>query len=259
MDQPIGIIDSGVGGLTISNAIIKELPHESIIYLADSKNCPYGGKSSRQIFRLTEKMVEFLLAKDIKLLVVACNTITVTSIDKLREVYPQIPIIGIVPVIKTAAKKSKNKKIGVFSTKATAKSNYQKNLIDKYLQGYEVINIGSSALVPLIEKLDFENAEKVLKKELTVFRIARVDTLALGCSHFPLIKKLIQKNLKKVTVLDSSRAVTRQVKRVLSNNKILSKSQNPSYNFYTTARPETLNFFVNKLTKQGKTERISLR
>ena len=154
--NPIGIIDSGIGGLSITSTIINKLPKESIIYLADSKNCPYGDKSNTEIYNLSKKMINFLVSQKIKLLIIACNTITVTSVDKLRKEYPNLPIVGIVPVIKTAVKKSKNKKIGVFSTKVTAKSKYQKDLINKFAKGFEVLNIGSSELVPLIESSDFE-------------------------------------------------------------------------------------------------------
>jgi len=257
-NRPIGIIDSGVGGLSIAAKLIEKLPHESIIYIADSKNCPYGKKSAKHISELTKKMVEFLLTRQIKLLLIACNTITVTSIEKLRQDYPDLPIIGIVPVIKTAVEKTKNGKIGIFSTFATARSQYQKALINKFAKGYKVINIGSESLVPLIEKLDFKVINQVLKKELKIFQIADVDVLALGCSHFPLIKSEIQKMLPEVLILDSAGAVCRQVQRVLEKNGSLSSSVNSSYTFYTTGDLKVLSFFVKKLTAKGKIERILL-
>ena len=258
MKEPIGIIDSGVGGLTIASVLIKELPNESIIYLADSKNCPYGEKSAQQIYSLTGKMMNFLLKRNIKLLIIACNTITVTCIDKLREDYPNLPIIGIVPVIKTAVKSSRNKKIGVFSTAVTAESKYQKNLIKEFAKDCSVINEGSSRLVPLIEKIDFEGVNKVLSQELRIFKDSKVDVLALGCSHFPLIKNRIQKHLPNVLILDSGDAVVRQVQRILEHNKMLSNSDNASYNFYTTGSLESLKYFVSKLTNKAKLSRISL-
>ncbi|MCL4354543.1 glutamate racemase, partial [Patescibacteria group bacterium] len=168
MNNPIGIIDSGIGGLSIASVLIKGLPKESFIYLADSKNCPYGVKNKDEIYRLTKKMVEFLVKKKIKLLVVACNTITVTSIDKLRKEFKEIPIVGIVPVIKTAREKTQNGKIGVFSTVATANSSYQKDLINKFTKGSTVINYGSSNLVSLIEKGNEKQINKLLKEELKI-------------------------------------------------------------------------------------------
>ncbi len=258
MKEPIGIIDSGVGGLSIASVLIKKLPNESIIYLADSKNCPYGEKSKEEIYNLTKRMARFLLKSRIKLLVVACNTITVTCIDRLRQDYPNLPIVGIVPVLKTAAERTKNGKIGIFSTKATAKSLYQKDLIEKFASNCHVVNVGSSLLVPLIEKLDFESIDKLLKKELKPFKEAKIDTLALGCSHFPLIKVQIQKILPGVLILDSAGAVARQIQRILEHNKMLSNSGDASYNFYTTGSLETLKYFVSKLTNKAKLSRISL-
>jgi glutamate racemase len=258
-NRPIGIIDSGVGGLSVASALIKNFPTESFIYLADSKNCPYGTKSDREIYALSKKMVGFLLAKKIKLLVVACNTITVTSISKLRNEYPNFPIIGIVPVIKTAVERTKNKKVGILSTKVTANSKYQKDLIEKFAKGFEIINIGSESLVPLIEKLDFKAIDEVLKEEAKDIKKSGIDVLALGCSHFPLIKDQIQKCLPKVLVLDSALAVTHQVQRILEHNRLISNNLRPSYDFYTTGDVSVMEHFVNKLTTKGKIERISLQ
>lgn len=257
MNKPIGIIDSGIGGLSIAQVVIENLPKESIVYIADSKNCPYGEKPLEEIYNLTKKMVTFLLKKDIKLLIVACNTITVSTIEKLRKDYPQIPIVGIVPVIKKAAEKTKNKKIGIYSTFVTANSKYQKDLIEKHANNNQVINAGSSELVSLIEKFNLKEIDKVLNQELEVFKNAGIDTLALGCSHFPLVKTRIQKQLPGVLILDSAKAVTRQVGKILKNNRILSNSLKPSYNFYTTGEPKVMKYFINKLTSKGKIERIS--
>ena len=258
MQNPIGIIDSGVGGLSIASFLIKSFPSQSFIYLADSKNCPYGDKTREEIYGLTKKMIDFFLGKEIKLLVIACNTITVTCIDQLRLDYPNLPIVGIVPVVKTAASVSKNKKIGIFSTQVTANSRYQKELIDKFHNNCEVINIGSSDLVGAIEDLNFEYVDKVLDEELTEFRSFNIDTLALGCSHFPLIKDRIQKILPNVLILDSGEAVSNQVNKILQHNNLISNSVNPSYNFYTTGDLKALTYFVKKLTNKGELTRISL-
>jgi len=258
-NNPIGIIDSGVGGLSIASNLIANLPSESFIYLGDSKNCPYGQKSREEILRLTKKMINFLVTKKIKLLVVACNTITVSCIDDLRKAYPNLPIVGIVPVIKTAASVSRNKKIGIFSTKVTAKSQYQLDLIEKFHNGCKVINIGSSDLVKAIEALDFKYIDKVLDQELAIFRKKEIDTLALGCSHFPLIRERIENDLPGVRVLDSGEAVSHQVKRILEHNNLLSKQTNPRYNFYTTGNLVPVTHFVDKLTNKAKKIRITLQ
>jgi glutamate racemase len=259
MNNPIGIIDSGVGGLSIVSVLSKKLPNESLIYLADSKNCPYGNKTSREIYNLAKQMLEYLIKDEVKLVLIACNTITVSSILKLRKDYPQIPIVGIVPVIKTAVKETKNGKIGVFSTVVTAKSKQQNDLIKEFAKGCKVTNTGSAKLVSLIEKLDFKAVNKILDQELGVFKTNKVDVLVLGCSHFSLIRDRIQKYLPKVLILDSGEAVVRQVRRILEHNKMLSNSGKASYNFYTTGSLETLNFFAGKLTNRAKLSRISLR
>lgn len=257
-NNPIGIIDSGLGGLSLASSLISNFPNENFLYLGDSKNSPYGQKSREEIYRLTKKMIDFLINKEIKLLVIACNTITVSSIDDLRKDYPTIPIIGIVPVVKTAANISKNKRIGIFSTQVTANSGYQKELIEKFHNDCIVINIGSADLVKAIEDLDFEYIDKVLEEELGEFKSYNIDTLALGCSHFPLIKEKIQKHLPNVLILDSGVAVSHQVDRILKHNNLLSKSPNPSYNFYTTGKSEGMDYFVSKLTNKGKVTKISL-
>ena len=263
MNKPIGIIDSGVGGLSIASVLIKKLPKESFIYIADSQNCPYGQKDKEEIYELTKKMIDYLLKRNIKLLVIACNTITVTSIDRLRKEFKQIPIVGIVPVIKTAQEKTLNKRIGVYSTMVTANSSYQKKLIDKFAKESRVISLGSSKLFSLIEKGDKKGINRLLNKELKIFIENNIDTLALGCSHFPLIKKQIGKLLPGVLVLDSSTAVFNQVERILKNNNALSSSLNSDYNFLTTGDEEIFAEFVKgvigeKLTNKAKLSRISL-
>lgn len=241
-NYPIGILDSGIGGLTIWKAIVEELPHESTIYIADSRNCPYGSKTPQEIYPKAKRLVEFLLKKDVKLIVVACNTITVTSLAKLRAEFPKIPLVGIAPVIKTAAGQTKNGVIGILSTSQTAKSEYQKNLISQFAKGKTVVNVGTDKLVPLIE--EGRDVSGVLKKILSPFKKADIDTLALGCSHYPLIKEQIQQILGlEVSILDSSAAIARQVRRVLTQNNALASSQTATHMFFTTgktAHPENI-------------------
>ena len=246
MKNPIGIIDSGVGGLSIASVLAKKLPKESIIYLADSKNCPYGDKSGEEVYKLSRKMVDYLVNKNIKLLVIACNTITILSIDRLRKDFPTLPVVGIVPVIKTAGERTRSGRIGIFSTKVTADSQYQRDLVNRFARESEVINIGSSGLVPLIENLSFDQIDEVLKEELAVLKDVGIDTLALGCSHFSLIKEQIKKVLPHVLILDSADAVTRQVGRILKANGILSETNDSVYNFLTTGDKQTMGYFINK-------------
>jgi len=236
-DRPIGIIDSGVGGLSIWQRIVLQLPMESTIYLADSKNIPYGSKTQEQIYKFAKQMLTFLLKKNVKAVVLACNTITVSCLAKLREDFPQVPIIGTVPVIKTAAEKTINKKIGILSTVYTAKSDYQKDLIQSFADGCEVINLGTNKLVPLVEKGEIKGEEinKILEKELKEFKDKEIDTIVLGCSHFPFLRNVIQKIVgDKVVILESGDAIARQARRVLENTNNLTSEKTPFYLFYTT-------------------------
>ena len=256
---PIGILDSGVGGLSIWRQIVKKLPNESTIYIADSKNCPYGSKSSEEIYQFSKKLVTFLIQKKVKLIVLACNTITVSCLPKLRKEFQKTPIIGTVPIIKTASEITKNNRIGVLSTTRTAKSKYQKKLIKTFAGGVSVLNIGTDKLVPIIENGNFKvtEVENVLLEELDPFIKSNIDTLALGCSHFPFLKRQIKKILgKKILILDSSSAIARQVERVLKNNKSFSDYKKPIYLFYTTGDAGQFNRVANELLRQRYTKMV---
>lgn len=251
---PIGILDSGVGGLSIWKEIVRELPIESTIYLADSLNCPYGIKSEEEIYYLAKRLVQFLLDKNVKLIVVACNTITISCIDRLRSDCKDIPIVGTAPPIKTAARDSSNKKIGILSTFTTVQSRYQKNLIDKFAKDCDVISISASELVPYVERGDTDSKEfkEITEKILREFLENDVDAIALGCSHFPFLKEQMQKILgRSVLVLDSGAAIARQVRRVLTANNNLSLSNRPSHRFYTTGNAEKFTKVSKKLVGEN--------
>lgn len=248
----IGVLDSGVGGLTVASELKKLLPNESIIYFGDSKNVPYSSKTNKEIYNLSRQITQYLLTNKAKIIVIACNTITVSALDKLREEF-DVPIVGTVPVIKTAGKLTKNGKIGVFSTKKTAESSYQKKLIAEFAKGNEVLSIGTDEIVPLIERQNKEKIEKVLVKELRPFKKFSPDILVLGCTHFPLIKNKIQKILgKRVLIIDSGEAIARQVKRILESESKLSNSRNPRYTFYTTGDINNMKIILNELNLKGK-------
>jgi glutamate racemase len=236
-NNPIGILDSGLGGLTILKAITKELPHESIVYAGDSANTPYGSKSESEMYLRAKQIVEFLLSKNVKIIVIACNTITVNNVHRLREEYPHLPIIGTVPVVKTAASVTKNKRIGILSTTSTAQSDYQKKLIEDFASDCIVFNQGTDELVPLIEKgeQDGEEMKRVLKKTLSTFQKEGIDTLVLGCTHFPFVEKQMGDILgSQVKLLDSGGAIARQVKRILTENNSLAEETEPFLHVFTT-------------------------
>lgn len=242
--RPIGILDSGVGGLSIWQEITKQLPNESTIYIADSKNCPYGTKLPDEIYPLAKRLLKFLLGKKVKLVVIACNTIAVTCLSKLRHDFPDVPIVGAVPVIKTAREKTKTRKIGVLSTSTTAKSLYQKNLIEEFAKDAEVKSIGLDILVPYIERGETEGKEldRILKKTLKPLVEKGFDVMVLGCSHFPFLKESMQKIVGKgVLFLDSSGAIARQVGRVMLRNNDFSKGKSIHMFFATGDRKQFTN------------------
>ena len=234
-NRPIGIFDSGVGGLSIYQVVKKHLPQESFVYLADQANNPYGGRPEKEIQKLASNVVSFLAQKNVKIVIVACNTATVHAINELRSVFA-IPIIGVVPVVKTLSRNTKSGKVAVFSTPATAKSTYLSNLIKKFAPNIEVYKVGSSGLEHLVEQGVTEGREidKALKIALIPLVAKDVDSIALGCTHYPFIESQMKKVLgSKIKIYDSGIAVARRTKQVLENENILAKRRVEDY-FYTT-------------------------
>jgi glutamate racemase len=236
-NAPIGIFDSGSGGLSVYRCITNMLPHESIVYLGDHLNLPYGNKSTDFIKKRVNKCIKFLIKKRVKLIVIACNTATVAGIDYFRSENPGIPIVGVVPVVKTAAEISVTKKFVVLSTQFTANSTYQNDLINKWAPDCTVYTIGSSRLVPLIEK-GLLNSPEISQELQTIFKKIKhipFDVVALGCTHFPFVRSSISAIVGDgVKILDSGSAVARQVQRILEHRNELSGLSVSKAIFYTT-------------------------
>lgn len=242
-DQPtvahraIGILDSGWGGLSIWQSIIEALPHESTCYIGDHRFIPYGNKPPAVIQSRVFELLKFFVSKRVKLAIIACNTATVAGIEAYRTHFPTLPIIGVVPVVKTAAEVTKARKFLVLSTPYTAASHYQKNLIQEFASDCQVYNIGSSRLVQLIErgKIQGKAITKELTKTLHPYVAKRIDVIALGCTHYPFVRQAIRAIVgKNVQILDSGGAVARQTQRVLFANHALSTDSKPTYTFFTT-------------------------
>ena len=240
-NQPIGIFDSGIGGTSIWSAIHDLLPNEKTIYLADSKNAPYGQKSKEQIIALSIKNTDFLLEMNCKLIVVACNTATTNAIKELRAKY-DIPFIGIEPAIKPAVTHSKTQIIGILATQGTLNSELFNKTTEKYHDTKIIEQVGHG-LVQLIENGEINSPEmtKLLYSYLTPMIAANIDYLVLGCSHYPYlipqIKKIIPKHIQ---IIDSGEAVALQTKNVLSENNNLSNAKTSSAIFYTNTNPSVL-------------------
>ncbi len=231
-NRPIGIFDSGVGGLSVLLEIKKLLPEETFIFVADQAYVPYGKKTKAQLIDRVSSILEFFQTKNVKAVVAACNTATVYTIEEMRNRF-DVPIIGTVPVIKTLATISKTGTAAVFSTPATAKSPYLDELITKFAPDMEIIKVGGSNLEELVEEGDLESPaiHAILYSELPPLVEKNVDAIALGCTHYPFLRDQIQKIVgPSVAVVDSGGAVARRLKAVLTHNNILAnKSSQDEY------------------------------
>ncbi len=248
-DSPIGILDSGLGGLTILKEIRRQIPNESILYIGDQAYQPYGGKSVYVIRQRVKRLITFFLEKQAKLIVVACNTATVAGIDTYRTWFPAVPIIGVVPVVKTAASITKTKHVAVISTPYTAASSYQKWLIRSFANGCTVENIGVLDLAALIEQgKTGGRGTAILHRYLDPIMKKNIDVLALGCTHYPFIKETIQTIVGKgVAVIDSGGAVARHTARILDANKLRGREGKPYTVFYTTGDAKNVTRIASKL------------
>ena len=223
-NNPIGLFDSGIGGTSIWKEVIKLVPTENTIYLADSKNAPYGEKSAEEIIALSVKNTEYLISKGCKLIIVACNTATTNAIEHLRAHYT-IPFIGIEPAIKTAALNSKTGAIGILATKGTLTSKLFEKTTNEYSKNITKIKQDGEGLVPLIENGQLNSPEMIqlLEKYLKPMLNFNIDHLVLGCTHYPYlipqIKELLGEGVKSI---DSGEAVAKQTKSVLEKNQLQS-------------------------------------
>lgn len=258
-NNPIGIFDSGVGGSSIWQEIHKLIPFENTIYLADSKNAPYGNKSSAEITALSIKNIEKLLELGSKIIVVACNTATTNAISTLRENY-HIPIIGIEPAIKPAALQTTSKSIGILATKGTLSSALFSKTAEEFRKDLSVLEIIGEGLVSLIEAGNLDGPEMIslLKKHTKPMIDADIDYLVLGCSHYPYIipqlKKILPENVK---IIDSGEAVARQTKTVLQSlNLLREENTKPTLQFYTNAETDTLKFLLKEYSEKISVEKL---
>ncbi len=244
---PIGVFDSGIGGTSIWKEIQALLPKENSIYLADSKNAPYGEKPSEEILRLSIKNTEYLLNRNCKLIVVACNTATTNAIDYLRKTY-KVPFIGIEPAIKPAALNSKSKTVGVLATKGTLTSSLFHSTSQNHAEGIQIIERQGKGLVELIEngELRGDTTRQLLQEYLRPMLDKGIDYLVLGCTHYPYLIPLLKELLpESVKIIDSGEAVARQTKSILERHGILNLSKlDGKHQFYTNSNVALLKRFL---------------
>jgi len=258
-NNPIGIFDSGVGGLSVFKELIKRLPNENIVYFADSANCPYGPKLKSEIIELSVKAVDFLISKKCKIIVVACNTATAAAISFLRDKY-KISFIGMEPAVKPASINSKTQSIAVLATEGTFNGELYKETSEKYAKGIDLnIKVGNK-LVGIVENDLIHEPESFLylSNLLKPLLKRNIDHLVLGCTHYPfltpLLEKIIPPNIK---IIDPAPAVVKQLERVLIDNEISNNSNgNPNYNFYTSGDTKNMEKILNNIIQFQRVVRV---
>lgn len=221
--SPIGVLDSGVGGISVLRHIREMLPHENLLYFADSKFAPYGNQSPEFIRERTQYLADFLIRQGAKALVVACNTATAAAVSRLREKY-EVPIIGMEPAVKPAAAASKSGVIGVLATSGTLKSAQFAALLESYGQQVQVVTRACHGLVECIERgeLNAPATRALLNTYVQPLLDAGADTLVLGCTHYPFVRHLIEELAgKEVVLIDTGAAVARHLKRRLHQSDLL--------------------------------------
>lgn len=237
----IGIFDSGFGGLTVLSEIVKLLPHEDIIYFGDVARSPYGPKSKETIIKYALEISKFLFEQGVKIINIACNTASACSLDVLQEKY-SIPIIGVIrPGAEEAVKITKNYKIGVIGTEGTINNNVYNRVIKSLNKEIQVISQPCPLFVSLVEEgwVDTEVTYLIAKEYLSSLKENQIDTLILGCTHYPLLKDVIQRIMgEDVSLVDSTITVANKIKSILKEKNILSsKDSNGIIKFYVSDEP----------------------
>lgn len=255
MEQAIGVIDSGVGGLTVALELMRQLPKEKLIYLGDTKRCPYGPRTKEEVQQFTWEMVDFLLEKKIKTLVVACNTATAFTLPDLREKL-DIPVIGVIkPGARAAIKSTRNHHVGVIGTEGTIRSNAYYRALKRLHTDIHVNSLACPLFVPMVEQGVFSgsHAEEIVERSLQPMKDNNhIDTLILGCTHYPLIKSTIQKVIgDHVTIVSSSEETARETSTILDVHDLLYKGESlPHHEFYMTGDLEAFRKISNRIFQQ---------
>lgn len=249
----IGVFDSGVGGLSILDEALQQLPNHDYIYFADSANAPYGNKSAQWIASRSLQICSYLAEKGCDAIVVACNTATAEAIASIRSQL-DIPIIGVEPGIKPAAMQTQNGVVGVLATEATLKSDKFNALLATLPDDCEFIKQAGAGLVPLIEagQIDSPEMQSLLRNHLSPMQERGVDTLVLGCTHYPFLKKIIREIVgDSLTLIDTSDAVVRQLARQLDQRGIvaLSKNHPSALRLLSTGNADTLQAMAKRLLR----------
>lgn len=241
-EKAIGIFDSGVGGLTVAKQIFKKLPFENVIYFGDTARTPYGPRSAEIVRKFSVQNISFLSTQRVKLIVVACNTASAAALDYLKKIF-QLPLMGVIePGSRAAVKVTKNGRIGVIGTAGTIRSESYTKAIKKIDELIKVFGYPCPLFVSLAEEgyIDKKATYLIAEEYLAPLKKQKIDTLVLGCTHYPLLKKVISRVMGgKVTLIDSAEETALEVKRILEGRDLLKSSESkPDYKFYISDFPE---------------------
>ncbi|MEJ2758947.1 MAG: glutamate racemase [Anaerolineales bacterium] len=252
---PIGIFDSGVGGLSVLRAIRDQHPAEDIIFIADQAHVPYGPRPVEEVREFSVKITRFLLAQGTKLIVVACNTASAAALHHLRALFPEIPFVGMEPAVKPAAEHSHTGVVGVIATPATFQGRLYGSVVERFAEGVTLMQDTCPGLVEQIEagKLDDPITDSILHNALGKMITAGIDTVVLGCTHFPFVIPAIKRIVgEDVRVIDPAPAIARQVGRLLDKHHLHTNSMAPGItDFRTTGSPESMINFLTHLNISG--------
>lgn len=255
---PIGVFDSGVGGLTVAREIMRQIPNERIVYFGDTARVPYGSKSKETVTKYSRQIVRFLETQEVKAIVIACNTASAYALDQIEKEI-QIPIIGVVkPGAKTASETTRNGKVGVIATEGTINSEIYTKYIKQLNQNVEVIGKACPLFVPLVEEglLEDPVTDEIAQRYLSVLIDSGIDTLILGCTHYPLIRSTVGRVMGEgVTLVNPAYETAIELKRMLKEKNMLEDTK-PSlgtnqYQFFVSDGAEKFQHFANTIFKYG--------
>lgn len=255
---PVGVMDSGVGGLSVLAEIQRRLPNESLLYVADSGHVPYGEKSPDYIRQRLRHIAEFFQQQGAKAMVLACNTATVAAVADLREQYPQWPLVGMEPAVKPAAAATRSGVVGVLATTGTLQSAKFAALLDRFASDVRVITQPCPGLVERIEAGDLISAElrRLLAGYVQPLLQAGCDTLILGCTHYPFLRPLLAELVPaEVAIIDTGAAVARQLQRLLGERDLLAEGPAQQTAFWTSSDPDNLRKILPLLWKKSDSVR----
>ncbi len=250
-EGPIGIFDSGIGGLTVTATIMQALPMERLLYFGDSAHVPYGPRTLEEVRGFSFAITEALLARGAKVIVIACNTASAAALRPLREHYPDVPFVGMEPAVKPAVEHTRTGVVGVIATVATFQSELYATIVERFSQGVEVLHQPCPGLVKQIEAGEFDSpaTEAMLRGWLQPMLDKNIDALVLGCTHYPIVRPLIERIVgPDVRVIDPAPAIARQLQRVLHRDGI----EAPAYQVgdlvcYTSGEPGSFTAMMARL------------